>query len=95
MRHHVVILGGSYGGISALRKLQSDPNILITLIDRHPCHYLQTEGYELIAGDTYFSNTIVNLSSLCAVLKRSKTAVSDQHSPIILMNRPLHPCSLR
>ncbi len=66
MKHHVVILGGSYGGISALRKLQSDPNILITLIDRHPCHYLQTEGYELIAGDTYFSNTIVNLSSLCA-----------------------------
>ncbi|KYJ87612.1 NAD(P)/FAD-dependent oxidoreductase [Sulfurovum riftiae] len=64
--HHVVIIGGSYGGIAALRKLQRDPHIRITLIDRHPYHYLQTEGYELIAGDTYFDNTIVNLSSLCA-----------------------------
>ncbi len=64
--HHVIILGGSYGGIAALKKLQKDPNIQITLIDRHPFHYLQTEGYELISGDTYFDHTIVNLASLCA-----------------------------
>ncbi len=64
--HHVVILGGSYAGIAALRKLQKEKTLRITLIDRHPYHYLQTEGYELIAGDTYFDNTIVNLTSLCA-----------------------------
>lgn len=64
--HHVVILGGSYAGIAALRKLQKEKTLRITLIDRHPYHYLQTEGYKLISGDTYFDNTIVNLSSLCA-----------------------------
>ncbi|HIP17804.1 MAG TPA: hypothetical protein EYG78_00525 [Sulfurovum sp.] len=64
--HHVVILGGSYGGIAALRRVQINRDVRVTLVDHHPYHYLQTEGYELISGDTYFDKTIVNLSTLCA-----------------------------
>lgn len=64
--HHVVILGGSYGGIAAMRRLSKYQNIKITLIDQHPYHFLQTEGYELISNTTAFDKTIVSLPALCA-----------------------------
>ena len=64
--HHVVIVGGSYGGLRALSELIKHPAIRITVIDRHPYHFLQTEGYDLIAGKTPFDETIIGLRSLCA-----------------------------
>ncbi len=66
MGHHVVILGGSYGGIAAMRRLSKYPEIQVTLIDQHPYHFLQTEGYELISSNTSFDETIVSLPALCA-----------------------------
>lgn len=64
--HHVVILGGSYAGIAAMRRLSKTKTLKITLIDQHPYHYLQTEGYELISSNTSFDETIVSLPALCA-----------------------------
>ena len=66
MRHHVVILGGSYAGIAAMRQLSKSSKLSITLIDQHPYHFLQTEGYELISSNTSFDESIVNLPSLCS-----------------------------
>jgi len=63
---HVVIIGGGYGGVATLRRLAKDKNIKVTLIDKNPYHFLQTEGYELVAGTTPFDKTIVNLQTLCA-----------------------------
>jgi len=64
--HHVVIVGGGYGGVAALKKLGDVANIKVTLIDQHPYHYLQTEGYALISGEIPFERTIVSLPALCA-----------------------------
>ncbi len=64
--HHVVILGGSYAGIAAMRRLSKNPKLKVTLIDQHPYHFLQTEGYELISSNTSFEETIVSLPALCA-----------------------------
>jgi len=64
--HHVVILGGSYGGIATMRRLSKYHNIKVTLIDQHPYHFFQTEGYELISNTTGFDKTIVSLPALCA-----------------------------
>jgi len=66
MKHHVVILGGSYGGIATMQGLSKYSNIQVTLIDQHPYHFLQTEGYQLISGNTSFDETIVSLPALCA-----------------------------
>ncbi|NOR55130.1 MAG: hypothetical protein GQ531_02875 [Sulfurovum sp.] len=66
MSNHVVILGGAYAGITAMQKLSNTPGLNITLIDQHPYHFLQTEGYELIASNTPFEDTIVSLPALCA-----------------------------
>jgi len=62
---HVLILGGGYAGVAALKELSKSKDIKITLIDRHPYHFLQTEGYELVANTIPFDKTIVNLHSLC------------------------------
>jgi len=66
MSCHVVILGGSYAGVAAMRGLSKDLDMHITLIDQHPYHFLQTEGYELIASSTPFEDTMVSLPALCA-----------------------------
>lgn len=64
--NHVVIIGGGYGGVATMRRLAKDKNIQITLIDKNPYHFLQTEGYELVAGITPFDKTVVNLQTLCS-----------------------------
>lgn len=61
----IVIAGGGYGGVAALQQLAGRKDLKITLIDQHPYHFLQTEGYALIAGTMPFDKTIVNLHTLC------------------------------
>jgi len=89
--HHVVILGGSYAGIAAMRRLSKNPKLKITLIDQHPYHYLQTEGYELISSNTSFEETIVSLPALCAnydnvTFKHRKVLSVELKSKRILLN---------
>ncbi len=90
MGHHVVILGGSYGGIAAMRRLSRHPEIQVTLIDQHPYHYLQTEGYELISSNTSFDETIVSLPALCAnyenvTFKHRTVQAIDPKQKVILL----------
>jgi len=61
----VVIIGGGYGGIRAMQKLSLSSNISITLIDRNPYHYLQTEAYALIANTATLTDVTVDLVALC------------------------------
>ncbi len=90
MSHHVVILGGSYGGIAAMRQLSEHPEVRVTLIDQHPYHFLQTEGYELISSNTSFEDTIVSLPALCAnyenvtFLHRTVSSIDPQKKVILL-----------
>lgn len=62
---HTLIIGGGYAGVATLKEFSKIKDIKITLIDRHPYHFLQTEGYELVANTIPFDKTIVNLRSLC------------------------------
>lgn len=62
---HVVILGGGYSGVFALRELVKNKNIKITLIDKHTYHNLQPEVYDLIANNATIADVTIDLSSLC------------------------------
>ena len=84
MPHHVVILGGSYGGIAAMRRLSKYPEIQVTLIDQHPYHFLQTEGYELISSNISFEETIVSLPALCA----NYDTVTFVHRTVVTIDPP-------
>ncbi len=41
----VLIIGAGYGGLRALEHLAKNPAFSITLIDKNPYHYMQTEAY--------------------------------------------------
>ncbi len=60
----VVIIGGGYAGIYALRELVKNKNIKITLIDKHTFHNLQPEVYDLIANKSNIADVTIDLTTL-------------------------------
>ena len=61
----IVIIGGGYAGIYALRELTKNKNIKITLIDKQTFHNLQPEVYDLIANKSNFADVTIDLTTLC------------------------------
>jgi NADH:ubiquinone reductase (H+-translocating) len=62
---HVIIIGGGYAGVKALHTLaRSGEPLRITLFDRHPYHYLQTEAYELVGNSCTISEVTIDLAAL-------------------------------
>jgi len=83
----VVIIGGGYAGIFALRELVKNKNIKITLIDKHTYHNLQPEVYDLIANKSTFADVTIDLTTLCRgfnhnhlEFKNLKVRKIDQHA---------------
>lgn len=61
---HIVIIGGGYGGLRALESLAKHAHITLTLIDKNPYHYMQTEVYDFIANKVDMSHVMIDLPSL-------------------------------
>ena len=64
-RPRVVIVGGGYAGVQALKVLALSNLCDVLLIDQHPYHYLQTEAYELIANECSMTRVMIDLVALC------------------------------
>ena len=65
MPKQIVILGGGYGGLRVIEHLAGDKRLRITLIDRNPYHYLQTEAYGYIAGRCDIHDIAIDLENWC------------------------------
>lgn len=65
MQTHIVIVGGGYGGLRAIEHLASRSDVRITLLDRNPYHYLQTEAYGYIAGRFDIHDIAIDLENWC------------------------------
>ncbi len=50
MSHHVVIIGGGFGGLAAARALRRKDGIRVTLIDRENYHLFQPLLYQVASG---------------------------------------------
>ncbi len=61
----VVIIGGGFSGLYALRELAKNRRIEILLIDKHPYHCLQPQIYDLIANVSTVADMTVDLFNLC------------------------------
>ncbi len=59
---HILIIGGGYGGLKALGPL-SRADCRVTLIDKNPYHYLQTDAYDFIANKSTIADMTVDLAS--------------------------------
>jgi NADH dehydrogenase len=64
-RKRVIIVGGGYAGVQALKVLATSGLCDVVLIDQHPYHYLQTEAYELIANECSMTRVTIDLVALC------------------------------
>ncbi len=64
-RKRVIIIGGGYAGVQALKVLATSGLCDVVLIDQHPYHYLQTEVYELIANECSITRVTIDLVALC------------------------------
>ncbi len=60
----VVIIGGGYAGLYALKELIKNKNIKITLVDKHTFHNLQPEVYDLIANKSNIADVTIDLTTL-------------------------------
>ena len=49
-KHHVLIVGGGFGGLYAARELGKDDRLEVTLVDRHNYHLFQPLLYQVATG---------------------------------------------
>jgi NADH dehydrogenase len=61
--HHVVIVGGGFGGLNAARYLRRAP-VLVTLIDRRNFHLFQPLLYQVASGELSPANIAAPLRSI-------------------------------
>lgn len=89
MNTKVVVIGGGYGGLRAIEFLAKHKNIEITLIDKNPYHYLQTEAYGYIAGRFDIYEIAIDLKKWCQGFSRKvdflyeEATFIDYHNQII------------
>ena len=65
----VVVLGGGYAGVNAVRELTKDEDIEIILIDKHTYHNLQPEVYNFITSKSDLADVTIDLFTLCEGIK--------------------------
>ena len=68
----VLIIGGGYGGLRAIETLAKYDDVEITLVDKNPYHYLQTEAYGYIAGRFDVNDIAIDLQTWCLGFERVK-----------------------
>jgi NADH dehydrogenase len=76
-RKRVIIVGGGYAGVQALKTLAPSGECDVVLIDQHPYHYLQTEAYELIANECSMTRVMIDLIALCLSYGDHVTYIKD------------------
>ncbi len=77
-----MVIGGGYGGLRAIEKLAKYDDIEITLIDKNPYHYLQTEAYGYIAGKFDVHDIAIDLKNWCDGFEQKVRFVHDEVSTI-------------
>jgi len=79
---HIVIVGGGYGGLRTIECLAKHPELTITLIDKHPYHYLQTEAYGYIAGRFDLRDIAIDLEQWCSGFSHTINFVHEKANSI-------------
>jgi len=82
LRKEVVIIGGGYGGLRAIEFLAKHSDINITLVDKNPYHYLQTEAYGYIAGRFDIHEIAIDLQNWCQGFKNQVRFVYEKANSI-------------
>lgn len=86
----VLVIGGGYGGLRAIETLYKYEDISITLIDKHPYHYLQTEAYGYIAGQFDVHEVAIDLKNWCEGFKERVLFMHKEATSINFEEKIVH-----
>ena len=93
----ILIIGAGYAGLRALEHLAKNPTFSITLIDKNPYHYMQTEAYGYIAGHFDISDIAIDLSSFVdgfsqrvSFIKEKALHIDKEKNILLLESQQLH-----
>jgi len=86
----VLVIGGGYGGLRAIEKLSKYEDIAITLIDKNPYHYLQTEAYGYIAGQFDMHDIAIDLQNWCEGFKERVEFIHKEATSINFEQKSVH-----
>lgn len=86
----VIVIGGGYGGLRAVEQLCGVDGLEITLIDKHPYHYLQTEAYGYIAGRFDLHEVAIDLKNWCFGFKNHVEFLHDEVTLVDLEKKSVH-----
>jgi NADH dehydrogenase len=86
----VLVIGGGYGGLRAIETLYKYEDIAITLIDKNPYHYLQTEAYGYIAGRFDVHEVAIDLKNWCEGFKERVNFIHEEAISINFEEKIVH-----
>jgi NADH dehydrogenase len=86
----VLVIGGGYGGLRAIETLSKYKDIAITLIDKNPYHYLQTEAYGYIAGRFDVHDVAIDLKNWCEGFKDRVEFIHEEADSINFEEKSVH-----
>ena len=86
----VLVIGGGYGGLRAIETLAKYQDIAITLIDKNPYHYLQTEAYGYIAGQFDVHDVAIDLKNWCEGFKERVAFIHEEAASINFEQKSVH-----
>jgi NADH:ubiquinone reductase (H+-translocating) len=90
--HHVVIIGGGFGGLHAAQSLGSAPNVRVTLIDKRNFHLFQPLLYQVATGGLSPADISSPLRSILNQHKNIKVLMGevrdvDPHQQKVFLNK--------
>jgi NADH:ubiquinone reductase (H+-translocating) len=90
--HHVVIIGGGFGGLHAAQTLGTAPNVKVTLIDKRNFHLFQPLLYQVATGGLSPADISSPLRSILNKHKNIKVLMGevrdvDPHQQKIFLNK--------
>jgi NADH dehydrogenase len=86
----VLVIGGGYGGLRAIETLSKYKDVDITLIDKNPYHYLQTEAYGYIAGRFDVHDIAIDLKNWCEGFKERVAFIHEEAASINFEQKSVH-----
>lgn len=98
--HHVVVVGGGFGGLYAAKALSRDKNVNVTLIDKRNFHLFQPLLYQVATGTLSPADissplrSVLNHSKNTKVLMGEVVDIDAKEQKVVLQNEEINYDSL-
>ncbi len=86
-KNKIIVIGGGYGGLRVIEKLSKNPQNEITLFDKNPYHFMQTDVYDLIANEEDFAQVTVDLFTFSSGFDNNVTFLKQEVKNIDFKNK--------